>query len=381
VHDEHAWQRRISGADAYYGVVLAGTLAAVAVGTAGGGRVLALASVTAMAPWYAVAGRPVARDDPVPARVAWYLAGLAVLLAAAQAGSPWSSFMLLALCPQAFVLLRPRWATGVTAVFSLTPVLLLADHPGLALGAAGVAAGTVLFAATFGTWITRIIKQSRERADLIAALAAAQADLARAEHAAGALAERQRLATEIHDTLAQGFISILMLLQAADASDTLERARVYLGQASATARENLAEARGLIAAQPPAALDGSSLPEALHRLTGRVAEQTGAGAEFAVTGTARWLPSAAEVVVLRCAQEAVANVRKHAAADTVTLRLDYLAGRVRLRVSDDGAGFDPARDRGQGLTGMGNRVAQAGGTLDVRSAPGEGTTLTVDVPA
>jgi signal transduction histidine kinase len=85
--------------------------------------------------------------------------------------------------------------------------------------------------------------------------------------------------------------------------------------------------------------------------------------------------------VLRCAQEATANVRKHAMAATMALGLDYQPGRIRLCVRDDGTGFDPARGCGQGLTGMRNRVAQAGGTFDVWSSPGAGTTVTVEVPS
>jgi len=380
VHDQHAWRRRVTGADAYYGIVLAGTLAAVASGTAGTGRVLAMAALAAMAPWYAVLARSVTRGA-AQARTAWYVLGLAALLAVAQAVSPPSSFVLFALCPHVFILLRARWAIAAVAVFNLVPVARLADHPGLAFGAAVIAAGVVVFAATFGRWINRIIEQSAERARLIAALAAAQGDLARAERDAGVLAERQRMTAEIHDTLAQGFTSIVMLLHAADAADTLDQARLYLGQASRTARENLAEARALIATGPPAALDGSSLPEAVRRLAGRLAEETGITAECAVTGTVRPLSAAAEAVVLRCAQEALANVRKHAVAATVALGLDYQPGKVLLRVRDDGTGFDPARGRGHGLTSMRSRVAGTGGTLDVSSAPGIGTTVTVEVPS
>lgn len=310
-----------------------------------------------------------------------YVLGLVVLLGIAQAAVVWSSLALFALCPQCFVLL-PAWrATAAVAAFNLVPVLRLAGDPGAALGAAGIAVVVVTFTATYGRWIIRIIEQSRERADLVAALAAARAELARAEHAAGAVAERQRMAAEIHDTLAQGFTSILMLLRAADAAATPEQAGTYLSQAARTASENLAEARGLIAAQQPAALSGSSLHEALDRLAGRLAEETGIAAGCGVTGDVRWLPSAAEVVVFRCAQEALSNVRKHSAATTVTLRLDYRDDAIRLRVRDDGAGFDPARGRGTGLSGMDHRVAQAGGSLQVRSSPGTGTTLTVELPA
>jgi signal transduction histidine kinase len=380
VHDQHAWRHRVTGADAYYGIVLAGTLAAVASGPPGSGRVLAMAALAAMAPWYAVLARSVTRGA-AQARTAWYVLGLAVLLAVAQAVSPPSSFVLFALCPHVFILLRARWAITAVAVFNLVPVVRLAGHPGLAFGAAVIAAVMVVFAATFGRWINRIIEQSTERARLIAALAAAQDDLARAERDAGVLAERHRLTAEIHDTLAQGFTSIVMLLHAADAAETLDQARPYLGQASRTARENLAEARALIATLPPAALDESSLPEAVRRLAGRLAEETGITAECAVTGTVRPLSAATEAVVLRCAQEALANVRKHAVAATVTLDLDYQPGKVLLRVRDDGTGFDPARGRGHGLTSMRSRVAGTGGTLDVSSAPSVGTTVTVEVPS
>ena len=380
VHDQHAWRHRVTGADAYYGIVLAGTLAAVASGPPGSGRVLAMAALAAMAPWYAVLARSVTRGA-AQARTAWYVLGLAVLLAVAQAVSPPSSFVLFALCPHVFILLRARWAITAVAVFNLVPVVRLAGHPGLAFGAAVIAAVVVVFAATFGRWINRIIEQSTERARLIAALAAAQDDLARAERDAGVLAERHRLTAEIHDTLAQGFTSIVMLLHAADAAETLDQARPYLGQASRTARENLVEARALIATLPPAALDESSLPEAVRRLAGRLAEETGITAECAVTGTVRPLSAATEAVVLRCAQEALANVRKHAVAATVTLDLDYQPGKVLLRVRDDGTGFDPARGRGHGLTSMRSRVAGTGGTLDVSSAPSVGTTVTVEVPS
>lgn len=380
VHDQHAWRHRVTGADAYYGIVLAGTLAAVASGPPGSGRVLAMAALAAMAPWYAVLARSVTRGA-AQARTAWYVLGLAVLLAVAQAVSPPSSFVLFALCPHVFILLRARWAITAVAVFNLVPVVRLAGHPGLAFGAAVIAAVVVVFAATFGRWINRIIEQSTERARLIAALAAAQDDLARAERDAGVLAERHRLTAEIHDTLAQGFTSIVMLLHAADAAETLDQARPYLGQASRTARENLAEARALIATLPPAALDESSLPEAVRRLAGRLAEETGITAECTVTGTVRPLSAATEAVVLRCAQEALANVRKHAVAATVTLDLDYQPGKVLLRVRDDGTGFDPTRGRGHGLTSMRSRVAGTGGTLDVSSAPSVGTTVTVEVPS
>jgi signal transduction histidine kinase len=379
--NEHAWKRGAIGSSAYYVIALAGTLAAVIIGVSGGRRLLAVAALALMAAWYLVAGRTSVRTDRVTARATWYLAGQIVLLMVAQAATPWSSFILFALCPQCFVLLPAWWATGAMAAFSLVPILrLVGSHPGLALAEAGIALAVIGFAATFGRWIMRIIEQSTERAELIEALAAARDDLARAEYDAGVLAERQRLAAEIHDTLAQGLTSILMLLQAADAAAAAEQSSTYLSQAARTARENLAEARGLITDQPPTALSGSPLHEALRRLTVRLAEETGVTADCEVTGDTRWLPSSIEVVMLRCAQEGLANVRKHAQAANVTLLLDYRLEAIRLCVSDDGVGFVPAPGSGLGLAGMSNRVAQAGGVLDVQSSPGGGTTLMVEIP-
>jgi signal transduction histidine kinase len=198
------------------------------------------------------------------------------------------------------------------------------------------------------------------------------------------LAERQRLAGDIHDTLAQGFTSIVMLLQAAEAElgQDQDAARRHLRLAAETARENLSEARTLVAALAPAQLEGGQLDDALHRLAGQAAEQSGTVADFAVGGAPRPLPTATEVVLLRVCQEALANVRKHANAHRAWVRLCYSPSAVRLEVRDDGAGFDPAATNGgYGLRGMRARVDEAGGNLTVRSAPGAGTSVNVEVPA
>jgi signal transduction histidine kinase len=102
---------------------------------------------------------------------------------------------------------------------------------------------------------------------------------------------------------------------------------------------------------------------------------------FEVCGPARPLQANAEVVLLRAAQEALANVRKHAHASDVRVVLSYEPHAVRLDVRDDGAGFDPERvNGGYGLSGMRSRILQAGGSLLVRARPGAGTSLSVEVP-
>jgi signal transduction histidine kinase len=229
----------------------------------------------------------------------------------------------------------------------------------------------------------KIIEQSRERAQLIARLEAAQAELAEVSRQAGTLAERQRLAGEIHDTLAQGLTSIVMLLQAADTeidADPAE-ARRHVGLAAQTAREGLAEARAMVAALAPAHLEAGLLHEALGRLADRIGAELGIAVRFELCGPARPLSATTEVVLLRAAQEALANVRKHAHAADVRVILSYEPHNVRLDVRDDGAGFDPERvSGGYGLRGMRSRILQVGGSLLVRARPGAGTSLSVEVP-
>ena len=209
---------------------------------------------------------------------------------------------------------------------------------------------------------------------------------------AGVLRERQRMAHEIHDTLAQGFTSIVMNLEAAegDVPPSSTRAQHHLDQARLTARESLTEARRLVWALRPEALENVSLPEALGRLTERWSEESGISASVSTTGTPCPLLSEVEAALFRVSQEALNNARKHArGASRVALTLSYMGETVALDVRDDGAGFDPAREServrdresgGFGLKGMHERVEGVGGVLSVESAPGEGSTLTVELP-
>jgi len=235
-----------------------------------------------------------------------------------------------------------------------------------------------------GLWIARIIRQSRQRADLLAELAATRSELAAVSREAGVLAERERLAGEIHDTLTQGFTSVLLMLEAVDstlASDP-EAARKHLDRARQTARDNLAEARALVGALTPPDLTRTSLPEALRRLVARADGEDGLRAVLAVTGEPRGLPAEHEVTLLRATQEALTNVRRHAGAGRVDVTLAYGPGRVTLTVRDDGRGFDPAvpAPDGYGLAAMRLRAGRIGGVVAVDTAPGTGVAVRLDVP-
>jgi signal transduction histidine kinase len=386
---DHAWTRRSYLWDVYFVVVLAMTVMIVLADdqAPARNRVIAMAGLLAMAPLWALVGRPALTGCENSRRALCYFAGLIVLLGIAQQCSGASSLILFALCTQCYMLLSLRMALLALIALNITPFasLLAANrgHPAAVLTILGVAVMAVACSAMLGTWIERIMDQSVDRAELIEQLETTRAELAEVSREAGGLAERQRLAGEIHDTLAQGFTSILMLLQAAEAQLDPGQVQVrrQLDLAARTARENLAESRALIAALGPVDLGASTLEEALKRLTGRLAEELGITVECAVLRGSESLESRSEVVLLRCAQESLANVRKHAAASVVKVSLTYEPDRVRLVVTDDGRGFAPEEARGFGLHGMRDRVGQVGGTLDVCSTPGTGTVVAVEVPA
>ncbi|MEU6144765.1 sensor histidine kinase [Streptomyces sp. NPDC047081] len=383
--DVHAWDRTIRLWDAYFAVAWAATLAFVlnAAHPATPVRVAATLLLVPLVPWYVVVGRPLLQEDPPEQRRALrYLAGASALFLPSAVLVGETRLMAFALIPQCFMTLRMRWSLVVVTVINLAPVagwaLLWRPDAEALIANFLFSAVTLVFSVVIGSWIIRIIEQSMERAELIAELDASRHEISRLSAAHGASTERERMAREIHDTLAQGFTSLLMLIQAVEAEldDDLPQARRHLALMDETARQNLAEARALVAGGSPADLDGASLPDALHRLAARH------GATLDVTGPVRPLPAGPEVVALRSCQEALANARKHAGSSAaVGIALTYADDTLTLSVRDDGCGFDPATPcEGYGLAGLRARATEVGGTARIRSAPGDGTTVTVSLP-
>jgi signal transduction histidine kinase len=239
-------------------------------------------------------------------------------------------------------------------------------------------------------YVRTIMRESAERKGLIEKLEAAQEELVKVERQAGVLEERQRMAQEIHDTLAQGFTSIVMLLEAADQAlpEETASAQDYIDKARQTARASLGEARRLVAALQPQPLEKAPLPEALRREAARWTENSGIKSEYAVTGEPLSLYPETEVTLLRGMQEGLTNVYKHAEANLVIITLSYMAGQVALDIQDDGCGFEVGgaqatagqKNGGFGLRSMQQRVEQIGGTVILESTPGRGTTLAIQIP-
>ena len=384
----HAWELAPSSWDVFYAVVfVVVVVVAEWAPLSTPARVTLSVTLAAMVLWYLVMGRPQIYGGLVSARSWGYLIGISALFWVTVYLSPNAWFLAFALSPQCFFMLPFRQAMYAVLMFNVgASVVLIVRYPGQnvvpqSLLNAGFGIG---LAFVYGRFANTIIDQSQDRADLIGQREAPRAELASVHHEAGTLAERQRLAGEIHDTLAQGFSSVIMLLQAAETGlgpDAPGPARRQISLAADTARENLAEARGLVAALAPAELASENLPGALRRVTKRLGTETGIEATFTDEGESRPLPAPLDVVLLRVAQEALANVRKHAAARTVQVGLRYAGPIVSLQVSDDGRGFtvDGSTD-GYGLRGMRERLGQVNGRIEVTSAPGAGTCVRAEVP-
>ena len=200
----------------------------------------------------------------------------------------------------------------------------------------------------------------------------------------GAVEERNRLAREIHDTLAQGMAAVALQLETAEAlleAGGPERVREAVGRAITLNRANLEEARRSVLDLRAAPLEGRTLAAALEALAAEQAVEQEAHIAFEAVGRPRPLPARIEAGLYRMAQEALNNALRHAQASHITLQLVFSARRIRLIAADDGRGFDPEHvPGGYGLIGLSERAKLLGATLRIASRPGAGTRLEVTLP-
>jgi signal transduction histidine kinase len=350
-------------------------------------RWLALSLLGAMVVWYVLVGHAVVAGERETWR-SWVFQAvlLALFVGSMTAATSSVALLLFALCPLTYMSVRLRLAHLLVAMYACAPavVSVVRFGPGSLPFTLTLAAISITVSVVIAETTARTERVSRERATLIRELEDSRAEVTRLSREAGIAEERQRLAGDIHDTVAQGLSSVVMLVEAAEAA--LDRdpaaARDHLRLAARTARENLDETRAIVAAHTPVSLAAAPLADALRRLVDRFGGETGIAATLSAVGDPRPLATGTEVVLLRVVQEALHNVRKHAGASQVCVELVMGAGSVAVRVSDDGVGFDaqPA-GTGYGLSGMRARVEQAGGTLTISTAPGHGTTIRTEMPA
>src|ERR1700722_2966842 len=340
-----------------------------------------------------------------PRHAAVFIAGLLVLTGLLTVRSGWFGFFIVVSFGYSRVLLRWPWPLAVGAAaavigahsqtegaHSSLPIHLMVFLVALTID-------MVLFPAFM--WLIhdreqQVVQHRKSLTELSEVNRRLEATIAENEvlhgqlltqaRAAGVRDERRRMAREIHDTLAQGLTGIVTQLQAAEQaasrnSDGSTGWRHHVDAATRLARESLVEARRAGGALRPEPLEGSQLSEAVAGVAERWSTLNGIPAQVTTTGTVRPIQPEAEFALLRAAQEALANVARHARASRVGLTISYMENEVAVDVRDDGVGFDPAAsDRGFGLVAMRQRIAALSGTLQVESEPGGGTAISACVP-
>lgn len=341
--------------------------------------------------------------------MALYYTVLMALIACLVAIAPWYGFFAFVGYPQAFRYLKGRWrycGTAATAMISAAAYLggaanIWADHLWWAWLSIGLISALLAISFSYFAEMAdhRNNKQKQALVELhevnlkleatLAENAGLHAQLLVQAREAGVLDERQRMAREIHDTLAQSLAGILTQLQAAEQTlgdpPTLHQ---HLTNGTNLAREGLTEARRTVHAVQPTVLAQARLPDAISDLARQWSKVNHIDAVLTTTGDGRPMHTDIEVALLRTAQEALANVAKHAGARRVGLTLSYMEDLVTLDVRDDGVGFESNAKRangsangGFGLAGMRQRVQRLAGRLDIESEPGSGTAISATVPA
>ncbi|ASW58024.1 two-component sensor histidine kinase [Plantactinospora sp. KBS50] len=373
--------------------------------------------------WVFLLGGLVARRPDRPLLAAGYYAGLMASAAVLVLLCPWYAFFAWVGYPLAFSMLPGRWILAGLAGTAMISGTAQAGGPPRDGRTAVLWLLVVLFnlmlASAVGWFGLLNSRQNQRRKVIIDELAEANRKLAvtmrenEGLHAqlltqareAGILDERQRLAREIHDTIAQGLAGIITQLEAAEqARDRRGDWQRHVETATGLARESLTEARRSVRAVGPEQLDTGRLPDVLADLVARWSARYGVPGRLTTTGTVRRVHPEIEVTLLRTAQEALTNVAKHAGATRVGLTLSYMDDQVTLDVRDDGRGFATAvgarvgaggavgvgaggadrpgdPDGGFGLTAMRQRIDRVAGRLEIESEPGGGTAISASVPA
>ncbi len=361
-----------------------------------------------------------------------FITGLIVIMAILVLREPWFGFLVIAGYVFTFAVLPWPWRLAAIAAIAMVAGTaqmsgLPKDTPFAVTTYLVVLAVNILTmcAAAWAYWngdeqnnrrklaLDEMNETNRRLETTLAENAALHARLLTQARQAGVRDERQRMAREIHDTLAQGLTGIITQLQAAEqARDEPSRWQRHFQAATSLARESLSEARRSVHALRPARLDEGQLSEALADVARRWSQLHGIAVEVTTTGTVRPMSAEAEFALLRLAQEALTNVAKHARANRVGLTLSYLEHEVALDVRDDGQGFEPtgldndgldngdtdraastspnaakAKDAdagsggGFGLVAMRQRIENLSGTLQIESEPGFGTAISACIPA
>ncbi|MFT8395464.1 sensor histidine kinase [Propionibacterium sp.] len=363
-------------------------------GSGSTGGLVPLALGILVVAWFAM-GRWAVEPSAVRYRWLWG-AGFVIVLTAALmvlcSRQPIAAILLFVACPYAW-----NWTNRLWAIILANAAVAAGVGAGDAWYAGWTRSGVVngakaaavylLFSLAMGAWIRHIENFGRERGRLQAQLDAVNDEVVEMQRRAGAAAERERLAHEIHDTLTQTLTGVVMMAEEAGRQLTADPLHPDAARTIAlvehSARQALAETRAIIAEGQAPGVGPAGLPDRLDRLMHEFAEQTGLSAQFSCRPTRPVLERPDEVILLRAAQEALANIRKHANARCVEMSLEQDAGNTTLTVHDDGRGFptdvDVATSSGYGLRGIQSRLALADGCFDLNTGTA-GTELRIILP-
>lgn len=378
-----------------YATLGIGTALALALPNPGQDRRLTISLAALTALWVVFMFTRAPERRPTPAWTRVYFAGLTVAALVLMLHNPFFFVFPIAGFFHS-ALLRPAPLVFVGVFVTSTVINMMIIYPSFSTGALWIY-GIIVVVQTVATGFAILggekiseLSEFRRRAvieleEVIAENEGLHAQLLTQAREAGVADERNRLAREIHDTIAQGLIGVVTQLEAAAnvRADEVEFDR-HLDNAERLARESLVEARRAVRAAMPIQLEGNqSLHTALGDVVGSWTALSGVPVEWSVTGTATSLHPEVEVTALRVVQEALANVARHANASRVGVTLSYMGDVVSVDVRDDGDGFalNGARRDGFGLNAMLTRVESMSGSLQVESEPGRGTAVSATLPA
>lgn len=369
--DVRGWSLAYGAAGAVgIGIVVVAAILGALSWTAGA---VALIAVAAHVVIVLVALPRVLSDDGAPVLAAVVAVSTVVLLPLAVANEGWLGMLQFASYPLLWVISsRRRTAIAWTALSSALVLIALAWGGDADAWTRATLIQATSFAGSLwlGLWFTAVYQHAAETQELLDRLTAAQDEVAALHRDAGVLAERERLAAELHDTIAQTLAGTVLLAQRSRRELAAGRlADDTLALVEEAAREALTETRTLVAAGAPVS-PGAGLADAVQVLVARIARESGHDIAVRVDAVSG-LDREREVALLRCAQEGLSNARRHSAAGSIEVALADVDGAVELRVTDDGVGFDPAVPAdGFGLAGLRARLHGLGGSLEIDGTPG-----------